>query len=426
MTILLIPSEEFQPPESHLAGIFQRHQCTALHKAGWNVSVLSVKLQFSTVMIVRTAIAKIVGGKSGKGLEQYRFSQLPSLLAKKLLKPSEYFSIETMDGYEVFRINGLYLRRPSPKKDHISWTRAGLIAFHEVLKHRGKPALIHAHNCNPAGILARQIQKKTGIPYIITEHSSYYHRKLIPQDLFPELRDAFINAASVAVVSPALGDCLKEELGLKSLNFHWIPNVIDPGLADNSSTEPCPREKFVFLSIGELIPIKGHIELVTAFARMFAGQKQIELRIAGDGILYNDIHNLITSLGISSQVKLLGRISREGIGKEIAFANCIVMASHYETFGVALIEALAHGRPVIATSCGGPNCIVNNSNGILVPPKNIEKLAIALQSMKSNYNRFDPLHIRKEALSQFGEEKLVQNLSVLYQDCNPQLAETKH
>ena len=227
MKVLVIPSEEFQPPESHLAGIFQRHQCTAMHVAGWNVGVLSIRLQFSTIMILKAALLKICGQRPGRGLEKYTVLGLMRLLKDMWLHPGKFITSEEIDGYPVLRIKSIYQRRPSAANDHISWIRAGRIGFAEFCQRFGTPDLIHAHNCNPAGLLAQAIHHDTGIPYLITEHSSYYHRQLIPRSLLPGLARAFAAAEVIAVVSPALGEDLVQDVGPDAFDARWIPNVID-------------------------------------------------------------------------------------------------------------------------------------------------------------------------------------------------------
>jgi glycosyltransferase involved in cell wall biosynthesis len=417
MNILVIPSEEFQPPESHLAGIFQRHQCTAMHKAGWNVKVLSVRLQFSTIMILKAAAMRCLGRVPERGLEVYSVFGLLRLLKEKWLQPGKSVTHQVVDGYPVVRVNGLYVRRPSPKTDHLSWVRAGKVGFAEFVRTHGKPDLIHVHNCNPAGLLARSIHKQTGIPYIITEHSSYYHRKLVPKRLLPRIRDAYSGAKVIGVVSPALGEHLIQDVGPQVAKYRWIPNVVDP---EFEALEPPRRSEsagFQLLSIGELIPLKGHRELITAFAQAFVGQTEVTLRIAGDGILDNELQKLIQSESVTNQVILLGRLTRAQVQDEIKACHCLVLPSHFETFGVVLIEALVQGRPVIASACGGPNCVIDRSNGLLVPPRNIDALAVALKKMKQTHNEYSPASLQRDVLERFGRIRLLRDLESAYDDC---------
>jgi teichuronic acid biosynthesis glycosyltransferase TuaC len=418
MHVLVIPSEEFQPPESHLAGIFQRHQCTAMHRAGWKVSVLSVRLQFSTVMILKAFLMRLFGRVARRGLAGYSAFGLLRLLKEKWWQPEKFVTHEVLDGYPVVRINGLYVRRPSPKTDHLSWVRAGKVGFAEFVRTYGKPDLIHVHNCNPAGLLAQEIQKQTGIPYMITEHSSYYHRQLIPQQLMPRLREAFVSAKLIGVVSPALGESLIREVGPQLQNYQWIPNVIDPALESLAPPERCQSAGFQLLSIGELIPLKGHRELIAAFAKAFAGQPDVTLRIAGDGALDIELRQLIVSMQLTGQVQLVGRLTRTQVQNEIRACHCLVLPSHFETFGVVLIEALVQGRPIIASACGGPNCIVDESNGMLVPPKDVDALAHTLATMRQTHaTKYDPVALQQNVLVRFGQSRLLRELHAAYQNC---------
>jgi len=417
MHVLVIPSEEFQPRESHLAGIFQRHQCTAMHQAGWKVGVLSVRLRFSVVMILKGVLIRLCGGIPGRGLEGYRVGELLRLLKDKILHPEKFVSSEVIDGYPVVRINGLYMHRPSPVNEYVSWVRAGKIVFAEFCRRHGAPDLIHAHNCNPAGLLAFEINKATGIPYMITEHSSYYHRRLIPQRLMPRVAISFAAAKVIATVSPALGEDLACDIGKQAAGARWIPNVIDPEFESGDLPEPSTSTGCVFLAVGELIPLKGHRELIDAFTQAFASQLQVRLRIAGDGILVSELQAKISSLGLGNQISLLGRLTRQEVQQEMKSCHCLVLPSHYETFGVVLIEALSLGRPVIASHCGGPECIVNDSNGLLVPPQDVRALAKALTAMRHSFQNYDCVALQRDVRDRFGRQRLLNELNTAYQEC---------
>lgn len=422
MHVLVIPSEEFQPTESHLAGIFQRHQCTAMHKAGWNVAVLSVRLQFSVIMILKAILIRLVGRSPSRGLEPFGIAGLVTLLKDKLWRPAKFITEEVIDGYPVLRVNGIYMRKPSPANDHISWIRAGRIAFDEFVRRYGKPDLIHAHNCNSAGLLAMSIHESVGIPYLITEHSSYYHRKLIPSSLLPRLTSAFRCAKVIGVVSPALGEGLETNERIPVAGWRWIPNVIDPVFESLPTPKPCCTLGVRFLSVGELIPLKGHRELISAFAKAFSRNPGITLRIAGDGVLDSELLNLVEALEMQGRVELLGRLMRTDVMNELEAAHCLVLPSHFETFGVVLLEALAMGRPVIASKCGGPNCIVNNANGILIPHGDIDALATALIQMSRTHGNYDPAGMQRDVFDRFGQKRLLRELNRAYQDCVGQAA----
>ncbi len=411
--ILVIPSEEFQPPESHQAGIFQLHQCLALKAAGYRVGVISIKQQYSLPMIIKEIMFRTFGRAARVQLADYRLSGLPRLLYQKLFRLERFISKDVVTGIPTLRIAGFYRRPPNQSTDYKDWVRAGIKAYLAYVDAYGKPDLIHAHNSHPAGILASRISEQDDIPFVLTEHSSYFHRGLIPSSIMPHLRRAFERASVIGVVSPRLANDLESHVGVDTTAFHWMPNVIDPEFARCDVEQKKVSTKMTFLSIGDLIPLKAHTELIKAFHASLRG-KNARLIIAGSGPMQASLQQQIDHLELSDQVHMVGRLGREAVRNAIDSSDCLVLPSHYETFGVVLIESLARGKPVIATDCGGPSCIVNQDNGILVPPENIPELAKALEQMFGSHTLYDHNAIHRDAMERFGQDRLVSDLTVAY------------
>ena len=123
---------------------------------------------------------------------------------------------------------------------------------------------------------------------------------------------------------------------------------------------------------------------------------------------------MVEQLNLSDKIKLIGLIDREEVVKQLDDCDVFVLPSHYETFGVVLIEALSRGVPVISTYCGGPECIVNESNGILVEPKNVNQLAEALLKMYHHHNDYDKALLRKEVIANYGKAAFYNNVLNIY------------
>jgi glycosyltransferase involved in cell wall biosynthesis len=414
--VLIIPSEEFLPKENHLAGIFQYHQARALKDRGIQVGVLSVKLVYSIPMFARALILRLVKRRANNVLDDLSVRAILKLFWAKLARPRLFLSAEEIDGLSVVRIEGFYFLPPSPRTDYIGWVRAGKVAFEEYCRIRGIPDLIHAHNLNPGGILADQLAKASQVPYVVTEHSTYYARKLVPRSLFPRLRHAANVARSVAVVSPGLGQQLSSVLGLSFESMEWIPNLIEPGIADLPLRATERQDTFRFISIGNLIPVKGHELLLRAFAKSFAGNGGVELRIAGDGPLDTLLEDLTKELGIESQVTFLGRLSRKAVITELDTADALVLSSLVETFGVVLIEAMARGKPVVATRCGGPEWIISADDGIVVDSGDVDALANGMDTMLKCRNGYHDHDIRQRAFARFGSDHVAGLLESFYRD----------
>jgi glycosyltransferase involved in cell wall biosynthesis len=162
-----------------------------------------------------------------------------------------------------------------------------------------------------------------------------------------------------------------------------------------------------------------------AFAAAFRYNPAISLRIGGEGPLRHDLEQLATQLGIAKQVTFLGKLNREQVLNEMLNCDAFVLSSNYETFGVVLIEATACGKPVIAISGSGPDCIVKPLNGVLVPPQDITALSTALQLMQSQIGQFDSNLIREDCLLRFGARSLTEQLITIYKKALEDNQETK-
>ena len=387
MHILIIPSERYVPREEPLSGIFQRDQAHALRRAGYKVGVIS-----------------------SPHLRSLR------LLRKGLSGWPTRIHIEDDQGMPVYRYFGWNLIPRIPQAHIWLWLRAGMTLFRTYISQHGKPEIIHAHNARFAGLLASRIKREWHIPYVLTEHSSAYVRKQIRSSEMAYLKDTFENADERLMVSPSLGHVLETVLGDSVRPWDWVPNIIGGRFEKNPprKAERQRKKMFRFLTVGSLIEIKGHADLLRAFASAFSGRSDVQLRIGGHGNLSKELEALSHELGIGEQVIFLGQLSREQVLAEMQACDTFVLSSHYETFGVVLIEALSCGKSVIATACGGPECIVNRENGVLVPPRDIEALAEAMAAMRDNADSYDRIWIREDCISRFGEQAVVGRLSEIY------------
>jgi glycosyltransferase involved in cell wall biosynthesis len=109
-------------------------------------------------------------------------------------------------------------------------------------------------------------------------------------------------------------------------------------------------------------------------------------------------------------------IARANVASFMSECNAFVLSSNYETFGVVLIEAIALGKPVIATDCGGSTDIVNQNNGVIVPVENPEMMGQAMYDMAVAKNKFSSQHIRDDCLNRFGSRAIATSLKAIYGD----------
>ena len=115
-------------------------------------------------------------------------------------------------------------------------------------------------------------------------------------------------------------------------------------------------------------------------------------------------------------MRWLGPISRVQAPKLFTDCHIYVMPSRHETFGVVYAEAIASGKPIIATRCGGPEFIVNATNGVLVDVGDVPALSQAMQTMAAHWADYSPQAIRKDFEQRFSRAAVVRQLRALYQE----------
>ena len=98
----------------------------------------------------------------------------------------------------------------------------------------------------------------------------------------------------------------------------------------------------------------------------------------------------------------------------MADSDAFVLSSQYETFGVVVIEALALGLPVIATRCGGPESIVRDEDGLLIPIEDISSLAIAMKTIYDNRLKYNAEEIRTACSDRYSEKSVAEQLKTGY------------
>lgn len=412
MHILILPSEEYVPAHAPMAGIFQRHLIEALRTTGGpeKLGVLSIRLRHSLPMYLKTLAFRLIGRRAGNALDEDGIGALLSRLWSRLAHPAHAARHEESDGIPVTRIEGLYLSPPSDRHDPAWWCRLGRAGYRAYTERHGQPDLIHAHNTISGGLLARQIKRDHGVPYVLSEHSSAYHQQIVPAGLFSKIRTALAEAEAVLPVSAALAESMEDVLGPLPKTPQITGNVIPPFF-----TQPVKRAPrsgpLTLLTVGSLLPIKNISALLDALCAV----EGPVLRIVGDGPLRATLEEQTDRLGLRDRVTFTGQLDEAGVRAEILVADALIFPSAFETFGVVLIEAMACGLPVIAMASGGPQEVVNPTTGRLVEPGDGPGLVTALHSIMDDPDQFDPEAIRSDVIDRYGPDAFCAGLRSVYE-----------
>ena len=190
--------------------------------------------------------------------------------------------------------------------------------------------------------------------------------------------------------------------------------IVHYGIVSGAPTEPGPTEPRL-LCVGRLIPIKGHVVLLRAFAEARREVPELSLHIAGRGPLEPALKAVAKELRIEDAVHFLGFVSP--IQRAIDDAAAVVVPSLGEGFGMAALEAMERARPVVAAEIGGlGELVVHGETGLLVPPGEAEPLARALVEIGRDPERRRTLGEagRRRALEHFAEQRNVDRTELLY------------
>lgn len=376
MHILIIPSWYPDNPKD-VGGSFFREQAIGLHKRGHKVGVIT-----PTLISLRKAHKKI----------------------KKIGQ-----EIENDEGVNTYRFRSINITPRMKLLSRLHWVSLGIKLFSQYIKEYGKPDIIHVHSMNPAVFLAAKISDKDNIPYIITEHSTAFARGLIDNSTKLALQDQLENSSFNIAVSSPFSKLL--ELEFERTSWNYIPNIVSEKFI-GFRVDTKNKDDFCFVNICLLTKKKCVDNLIEAFYLLTKDYSNISLKIGGDGSCKQELIELVKQLNIQDRVIFTGLLSREQVLSEMNDSDAFVLSSKYETFGVVLVEALALGKPVVATRCGGPESIVTDEVGVLVEKNDIQSL---YQGMKSVYEKqYDPSLIRQYCQDNFSENAVLSSLEEIY------------
>lgn len=376
---ILIVASWYPSINNPIKGIFIKRQVEALRKNGIEVGVVHVDLQNKGEVNNQGDTEREVGASDPRLFQQKQINRLTFV----------------------------------PGGTALTLTLAGKKLAKRYIEQFGLPDLIHAHATLYAGVLGRSLKKDLKLPLMLTEHSS----RMIVGDLAPWhkilSKKVFMSSDLNLAVSRFLMNGILRRFNLEKNNWDVLPNIIGEEF-ETIFMSDTPSDNFRFLSIGHLRSIKGFDVLLKAFAMARKSLPEgTKLTIAGWGQEETSLKNLCVKLNLSKDVTFLtdNRISALELMDN---HNVVISSSRTETFGVTLIEAMARGRPVIATRSGGPEEFINPETGILVPRDNPDELAKAMVTMYGRYNKYDFKAIRKYALDHFGERVVISRLIKFY------------
>lgn len=382
MHVLIIPS--WYPQKANdINGCFFREQAILLQKKGCKVGVIHQEL---------------------RSIKNWRYSL--SIKPKIHIEDDEKVKTYRSWGINWFpRINVLAIKL---------FTWYGHRLYKRYVAENGVPDIIHVHSIIYAGLIAEKVFIKHKIPFVITEHSSAFARNLISANELLIAKKVTSSASRKFAVSKKFADLLNNTIGEENLPWEELPNTVNEIFFKKSIKQKLNKSEFRFINIAFMNDNKRQINIIKAFAKICKQYQNAYLTIGGDGPLREQLEYLTTDLGIKDKIKFTGILSREQVMTAISSADAFILSSKHETFGIVVIEALALGKPVIATRCGGPESIIRKEDGILIPVDDINSLTAAMKEIIENHDKYDPCEIRDACKLRYSETEISNKLMQVY------------
>lgn len=292
--------------------------------------------------------------------------------------------------------------------------------------------LLHSHGYkgNVAfGFMPRKFRK---IPMVSTLHGWISTNGFSKMRLYEWLdRKSLKHIDSVILVSNAMKSHPKLK-GLKSINFHVIPNGIPvskssppshrptfppsiPSALDKEIIDFC-KKGFTIGSIGRLSTEKGYRHLIQAFHIMTQKEVDVRLAIIGEGYERSLLEELIAKLNLGEKVLLPGY--RSDAKKYLPYFNVFVISSLTEGLPMILLEAMQAKIPLVATTVGGiPEVLQNGAVGVIVEPCSAKALAEAITSIYRNGEQVRQLmtDAYERVMNDYSSEKMAEQYLAIYQ-----------
>ena len=306
------------------------------------------------------------------------------------------------------------------------------LAYRELVSvfRREAPDIVHTHS-SKAGILGRLAAHAARVPVIIhTVHGSPFHayQNAAANQLFIRLeRRAARVSHRIITVADAMTDQYVAAGVAPREKFVTIHSgmEVEPFLRKDGAREKVRAEfgiaadEIVIGKIARLFHLKGHDDVLRAFAGIFCKFPKARLLFVGDGILQNDLTRLAADLGIAERVTFAGLVPPMRIPDMIKAMDMLVHASLREGLARVLPQALLSGCPVASYDVDGAReVVIDGETGFLVEPKSVDGLRTAMTRTLSDLDaaRAMAQHGRERFTEQFRTDTMVRRIADVYEE----------
>ncbi len=278
-----------------------------------------------------------------------------------------------------------------------------------------QPDIVHTHllHADLYGSIATQFAGVRTV--IISRHNDNAFRYKLPSRIVNNLLWR-LSSGGIAISHALRQFCINIEGAApdKITTVHYGLDM--QGFAAPRAGEPGWEQSVVTIgTASRLIEQKGLRYAIQAFAQLAPDYPNVQLLIAGDGVLRAELEAQVASLNLNDRVRFLGW--QQDITRVMAGYDVFLMPSLWEGFGLALLEAMALSRPVVATHVSAiPEIVQDGETGILVPPRDADALAVELRRLLDDPERRKRMGAagRARVAEHFSEEKMISETLAVY------------
>jgi len=278
--------------------------------------------------------------------------------------------------------------------------------------------LIHAHFIYPDGVVAARLAQRYRVPLVITEHA-FWHPWL---DQYPHVRKFAVRAAKTSAFHIAVSQSVRQSIAQftgENDRLRVIPVGVDMDVFRPLPIGQQPDSDSI-LYVGRIHETKGVDVLLHAMRLLVDRRSTVRLSLIGGSFYLQNqgreerLKRLAEELSLTNNVRFLGIQSPSETAEAMRRSTLLVLPSRRETLGAVLIEALACGTPVVATRCGGPEDVVTEAVGRLVPKEDPASLADAMEVILDERERYNTKALRSYAADHFSWQHVAEKTIALY------------
>ena len=302
-----------------------------------------------------------------------------------------------------------------------------IIKIYRILR-KEKFDIVHTHT-SKAGLLGRLAAKLARIPIIIhTPHGHVFFGYFGPfrskMFIFLEKLASRITDKIIALTNREKEDyksfgVIDEDKSVVIYSGIELNKFKDFSLSEKQNFKKelgIPENSLIIGTVGRLVPVKGPEFLIEAAKHIISKYPDTFFMFTGDGYLRQDLEKKAFGLGLKDNIIFLGW--RDDAVKIFSIYDVFVLPSLNEGMGRVLVEAMALGKPIVASNIGGiPDLVTHGKNGFLVPPKNPEQFAKHIQILIEDKEKREKMGLEgKEIAMNFRAENMVKKIDKLYKE----------